>query len=119
LIIVAIFDELNSNRTIALAIINRTDLMRAMLFLILGFTFGCSSAANVNVTQSQLDQVKNGMSETEVLELLGEDFTVIMELDLGKNPSRTLQWSNSDESVAVVGFVNGKVENKSSSMLPK
>ncbi len=80
---------------------------------------GCSSAELINVTQAQYDKIKTKMTEKEVIEILGDNYKILMETSIGGHSSKTIQWANSEESVAVISFVDGVVEAKSSSMLPK
>jgi outer membrane protein assembly factor BamE (lipoprotein component of BamABCDE complex) len=59
-----------------------------------------------NFNQANLDQVKTGMTEAKVLELLGPS-----QADVNTGDTRTLSWENSTHQVMVI-FRNGKVATK-------
>ena len=69
-------------------------------------SYGGQNQKASTFTQDKLDQVKTGMTEAKVLQLLGPS-----KADVNVGPTRVLSWETSTQEVTIQ-FLNGKVASK-------
>ena len=92
------------------------DMKRKGLLLCVGVVLvmlavqGCSTP---KATLSQYEQIENGMTEQEVVQIMGSPGEALMSMSLPAGTSKVLQWKNSETSGLFVGFSDGKVISKS------
>src|SRR5262249_46353474 len=69
-------------------------------------TYGGQEQQANQFRQAKLDEVKTGMTEAKVLELLGPS-----QSNVNTRPTRVISWETSTQMVTII-FRNGKVESK-------
>lgn len=73
-----------------------------------------SSTKNVKVTLEQYNQIKDGMTYDEVVEIFGGKESTSSESEVAGIKSEIKTWNgNGTFSVATIGFTNGEVSSKS------
>jgi len=99
-----------------------TNLFRLSTSETVTFTDGYATSvmgtadASSNITADDANQISNGMSESEVYEILGAPYSVMV-MELMGTSSTTVSWINSDFSSFIVTFTNGNVSSTLASNL--
>lgn len=78
------------------------------LVLAVSLMIGCGGAGST-VTAANKDRIKTGMSEAEVVAILGPPTAVVLEI----GPEKAVQWTGGtadNPSVIAVNFSSGKVK---------
>ncbi len=66
-----------------------------------------------HATLGQYHQIQNGMTREEVVKIMGSPGDAMASFSFGDVTAEALRWENSEESVLVVGFTQGRVVAKS------
>ncbi len=93
--------------------IARTFSLLLSLVVLLGFS-GCNQVAGSKLTQANYDQVKEGMSKTQVETILGQPTTVDTK-DMLIFKKTTYRYENG-EKFAMVTFKNDEVDGKDTNL---
>ncbi len=82
-----------------------------LLPLALMITFSLAACSMNRVTHSNFAQIEEGMSESRVIELLGEPDDVVS-VGFGALAGTHATWNGADSKRIMVQFLNGKVRAK-------
>ena len=104
-----------------MTLLDNNYLRLSLVLVISGFLF--SACNSQTVTYSEYQDVKNGMTYEEVVEIVGEEGKEMSNIDaqgVGNAQgisAKGYKWQNSDGSNMIVSFVNGEVATKAQAML--
>jgi Beta-lactamase inhibitor (BLIP) len=76
-----------------------------------------SSSSSGGLTKAKYDQLKNGMTYKEVVNVLGKEGEETSSSEVGKTTIRTMKWQGENYAYVFVNFTNDKMTFKSQANL--
>ena len=85
--------------------------MTVILSFIIGILFLFLCACNSKVNEENYNKIQTGMTYNEVINILGDDYEVGSDANVGGYTSSCYIWENGGYTITVI-FLNGKVYSK-------
>lgn len=76
-----------------------------------------TTGGNSDITQAKYNQLKNGMSYSEAVQILGSEGNEVSSSEIGKYKNATYKWDGANYAFIILTFQNDKLLFKSQSNL--